>query len=70
MPQDGQAKQDCERAAGKRWLSKHAKRRWRLIGVTFLGDDLYSKQPFCALALQQGLQLHLYVQARLPCHAL
>lgn len=24
MPQDGHAKQDCERAAGKRWLSKHA----------------------------------------------
>src|SRR5712691_4516304 len=25
MPQDGHAKQDCERAAGKRWLSKYAK---------------------------------------------
>jgi hypothetical protein len=24
MPQDGHTKQDCERAAGKRWLSKHA----------------------------------------------
>jgi hypothetical protein len=24
MPQDGHAKQDCERAAGKRWLTKHA----------------------------------------------
>jgi hypothetical protein len=23
-PQDGHAKQDCERAAGKRWLAKHA----------------------------------------------
>ena len=24
MPQDGHVKQDCERAAGKRWLDKHA----------------------------------------------
>lgn len=24
MPQDGPANQDCERAAGKRWLTKHA----------------------------------------------
>ena len=23
-------------------------------GVTLLGDDLYSNQPFCALVLQQG----------------
>ena len=51
MPQDGQAKQDCERAAGKRWLSKHAAQR-APHGVTVLGDDLYSNQPFCALVLQ------------------
>src|SRR5262249_21616949 len=25
MPQDGQAKQDCERTAGKRWLRTHAR---------------------------------------------
>jgi hypothetical protein len=51
MPQDGHAKQDCERAAGKRWLEQHAK-RVAPHGVTFLGDDLYSNQPFCALVLQ------------------
>src|SRR5919199_1487689 len=51
MPQDGHAKQDCERAAGKRWLAKHAA-RVAPHGVTFLGDDLYSNQPFCALVLQ------------------
>ena len=51
MPQDGQAKQDCERAAGKRWLSKHAA-QIAPHGVTVLGDDLYSHQPFCALVLQ------------------
>jgi len=51
MPQDGHAKQDCERAAGKRWLGAHAA-QVAPHGVTFLGDDLYSNQPFCALVLQ------------------
>jgi hypothetical protein len=53
MPQDGHTKQDCERAAGKRWLAKHAA-RVAPHGVTLLGDDLYSNQPFCTLALQHG----------------
>src|SRR5215471_11781630 len=52
MPQDGHAKQDCERAAGKRWLRTQAA-QVAPHGVTFLGDDLYSNQPFCALVLQQ-----------------
>jgi hypothetical protein len=51
MPQDGQDKQDCERAAGKRWLRTHAK-QGAPHGVTCLGDDLYSNQPFCAVVLQ------------------
>jgi hypothetical protein len=51
IPQDGHDKQDCERAAGKRWLRTHAK-QVAPHGVTFLGDDLYSNQPFCALVLQ------------------
>lgn len=46
VPQDGHEKQDCEIQAGKRWLEKngdyYAKR-----GSTILGDDLYSRQPFC-----------------------
>ena len=53
MPQDGHAKQDCERAAGKRWLGKHAA-QVAPHGVTLLGDDLYSNQPFCALVFQHG----------------
>jgi hypothetical protein len=53
MPQDGHDKQDCERAAGKRWLAKHAA-QVAPHGVTLLGDDLYSNQPFCALVLQHG----------------
>ncbi len=52
-PQDGHAKQDCERAAGKRWRAKHAARVAPHNG-TFLGDDLYSNQPFCALVLHHG----------------
>jgi hypothetical protein len=53
MPQDGHDKQDCERAAGKRWLAKYAQ-QVAPHGVTLLGDDLYSTQPFCTLVLQQG----------------
>src|SRR5262245_8106755 len=53
MPQDGHTKQDCERAAGTRWLATHAA-RVAPHGVTVLGDDLYSNQPLCALALQHG----------------
>jgi hypothetical protein len=51
MPQDGHAKQDCERAAGQRWLSTHAA-QVASRGATFLGDDLYSNQPFGALVVQ------------------
>ena len=51
MPQDGHIKQDCERAAGKRWLDKHAA-QVAPHGVTILGDDLYSNQPFCASVLR------------------
>jgi hypothetical protein len=58
MPQDGHAKQDCEQAAGKRWVQHHAA---TLVPhhVTLLGDDLSSKEPFCSLALQQGFNFIL-----------
>jgi hypothetical protein len=52
-PPDGHDKQDGERAAGKRWLGKHAE-RLAPHGITFLGDDLYSNQPLGELVLQQG----------------
>lgn len=58
MPQDGQDKQDCERTAGKRWRTKHTK-QIAPHGVTLLGDDLYSNQPFCALGLQYGFNFIL-----------
>jgi hypothetical protein len=58
MPQDGHEKQDCEQAAGKRWIIHHAT-TLAPYHVTLMGDDLYSKEPFCALALQQGFNFIL-----------
>jgi hypothetical protein len=52
-PQDGQAKQDCEIAAAKRWLSAHAA-RYHTGNDTLLGDDLYAHQPFCRQVLLHG----------------
>jgi hypothetical protein len=54
MPQDGHDKQDCERVAGTRWIAKHAT-QVAPYGITLLGDDLYSTQPLCQLALHNGL---------------
>ena len=52
VPQDGHEKQDCELQAAKRWVEKwgdfYAKR-----GVTILGDDLFSRTPFCRLLKDQ-----------------
>jgi hypothetical protein len=50
-PQDGQTKQDCENAAGKRWLGG-AGLSYVGHGVTILGDDLYCNQPMCELLLE------------------
>ena len=44
LPQDGTEKQDCENTAAKRWLEKQGS-NYSSLGVTILGDDLYSKQP-------------------------
>ena len=53
-PQDGSLKQDSENAAAKRWILKYAE-RYKNIGATILGDDLYSHQPLCQLILNEGL---------------
>lgn len=52
-PQDGAVKQDCERAAGKRWHSRHGQRLKPLKPV-YLGDDLFSCQPFVKLLKDNG----------------
>ncbi len=51
--QDGKTKQDCENVAVKRWLLKNPIEKQK-NEITLLGDDLYSRQPICDLALEQG----------------
>ncbi len=51
--QDGKTKQDCENAAVKRWLLKNPVEREKKQ-ITLLGDNLYSRQSICELALEQG----------------
>lgn len=60
VPQDGHEKQDCERAAVKRWLADHHA-RYRPRTVTYLGDDLYANQPLCQLIDQTYDQFFLFV---------
>ena len=57
-PQDGHEKQDCERAATKRWVARNADglKGWR---YTLLGDDLYSNQPLCETFLEAELNFIL-----------
>lgn len=53
IPQDGYEKQDCENAAAKRWMCETGA-KYAELGTTLLGDDLYSRQPICEMALKQG----------------
>ena len=53
-PQDGHEKQDCENVAAKRWLNQYAP-RYKDLGITILGDDLYCRQPICNTVLSHGL---------------
>jgi len=50
---DGAQKQDCERAAVKRWLAAHGE-RVRPLRPVFLGDDLFACQPVCELIVAGG----------------
>ena len=50
---DGADKQDCERAAAKRWLAAHAGRMAPLRPV-YLGDDLFACQPIAEAVLAGG----------------
>ena len=52
-PQDGHDKQDCERAAAKRWLIAHGARLAGLKPV-YLGDDLFACQPIAEAIAAQG----------------
>lgn len=57
-PQDGHEKQDCERAAIKRWVKRNAA-HYTSNKYTLLGDDLYACQPICALFLENGFNFIL-----------
>jgi hypothetical protein len=50
---DGNEKQDCENASAKRWLKENGL-KYIEKGATFLGDDLYCRQPVCELILALG----------------
>lgn len=57
-PQDGHQKQDCERAALKRWVAKNAV-LFKGGNYTMLGDDLYANQPMCEAFLAADLNFIL-----------
>ena len=57
-PQDGHDKQDCERAAIKRWIKRNAA-HFADNQYTLLGDDLYACQPICTLFLESGFNFIL-----------
>jgi hypothetical protein len=52
-PQDGQAKQDCELAAARRWLEDWGG-YYAPWGITLLGDALYCHQPVCQAGRHPG----------------
>lgn len=59
VPQDGNEKQDCERAATKRWLAQHHG-HFSDHSVTFLGDDLYANQPLCQTIAETYQQFFIF----------
>jgi hypothetical protein len=52
-PQDGTEKQDCERAAAKRWLARHGA-SITCFRPVYLGDDLYACQPIVCVIQESG----------------
>jgi hypothetical protein len=55
VPQDGHTKQDCERAAAKRWIDALAS-QYSPLGITLLGDDIYACQPLIEKVLAEDMQ--------------
>lgn len=58
VAQDGSEKQDCEMNAAKRWVEKYGAFYAR-HNVTLLGDDLFSRSPFCQLSRDKNLHFIL-----------
>ena len=57
-PQDGHTKQDCETVAGKRWIESNKDQSY-CQNATILGDDLYSRLPFCRKVIDAGMHFLL-----------
>jgi len=57
VPQDGSDKQDCELNAAKRWIERHGELAAQKVII--LGDDLFSREPFCRLLLEHGFHFIL-----------
>jgi hypothetical protein len=53
-PQDGHDRQDSESQAALRWIERYGA-RLSPLGVTLLGDDLYSRTPLITAVVQQEL---------------
>ena len=60
VPQDGHKKQDCERAAAKRWLKRHHAQK-KPYSFIYLGDDLYANHPLCQLIETTYQQYFVFV---------
>ena len=58
IPQDGKEKQDCEIEAAKRWVAENGYFLAK-YGVTILGDDLFSRQPFIQALKDKNLRFIL-----------
>jgi hypothetical protein len=57
VPQEGAKKQDCELNTAKRWLERNAALAAKKVII--LGDDLFSKEPFCQDLLRHGFHFIL-----------
>jgi hypothetical protein len=58
IPQDGKEKQDCEIEAAKRWIAENGHYLAKQ-GVTIMGDDLFSRQPFVQALKDKNLRFIL-----------
>jgi hypothetical protein len=58
LPQDGKEKQDCEIEAAKRWVGANGD-FYAQQGVTIMGDDLFSRQPFIQVLKDKHLNFIL-----------
>ena len=65
VPQDGCEKQDCELNAAKRWVERYGA-YYAKCGVTLLGDDLFSRSPFCQQVKDK--QLHFILVCKPDSH--